>query len=74
MPMMKEASCWSIRNGETTRFWRHPWIENGLILEDYLIKEITKEERSLLCLTGLRKELSGIGKGLKSSSLMTSSC
>ncbi|CAI0456412.1 unnamed protein product [Linum tenue] len=45
MPLMKEASCWSIRDGETTCFWKHPWLDCGVILEDHLSRDITTEER-----------------------------
>ncbi|CAL1389524.1 unnamed protein product [Linum trigynum] len=43
---MKQATQWSVRNGETTRFWTHSWVENGLILEDFTLKELTEEELS----------------------------
>ncbi|CAL1376365.1 unnamed protein product [Linum trigynum] len=39
MPLMKSATSWSIRNGRTTSFWNHPWLEHDLLLKDHLLQD-----------------------------------
>ncbi|CAL1384527.1 unnamed protein product [Linum trigynum] len=46
MPLMKSGCCWSIRNGESTSFWSHPWIDCDLKLEDFLLDDLTPTERN----------------------------
>ncbi|CAL1399429.1 unnamed protein product [Linum trigynum] len=45
MPLMKSGCCWSIRNGETTSFWTHPWLDTGITLDSYLMQDIPDSER-----------------------------
>ncbi|CAI0421841.1 unnamed protein product [Linum tenue] len=44
MPFMKKATLWSLRDGETTGFWTHPWISCELILKEHALKALTEEE------------------------------
>ncbi|CAL1406269.1 unnamed protein product [Linum trigynum] len=37
MPIMKSATVWSVRNGNTTAFWSHPWTDYDVLLSDFLI-------------------------------------
>ncbi|CAL1413103.1 unnamed protein product [Linum trigynum] len=46
MPLMQSAASWSVRDGTTTSFWRHPWIDYGVILEDSLLKDIPETDRA----------------------------
>ncbi|CAI0547898.1 unnamed protein product [Linum tenue] len=43
---MKEASCWSIRDGRDTSFWNQPWLDCGVLLSDHLLQDINEEESS----------------------------
>ncbi|CAL1388501.1 unnamed protein product [Linum trigynum] len=45
MIIMKSETCWSVRNGRSTSFWCHPWINEETILEDFLFTNISAEER-----------------------------
>ncbi|CAI0626807.1 unnamed protein product [Linum tenue] len=44
-PMMQQATVWSIRDGRTTEFWNHPWIDHETILGEHCLRELTEEER-----------------------------
>ncbi|CAL1356638.1 unnamed protein product [Linum trigynum] len=39
IPLMKSAAVWSIRNGKTTSFWHHPWLEHDLFLKDNTLQD-----------------------------------
>ncbi|CAI0401130.1 unnamed protein product [Linum tenue] len=42
---MKSATSWSIRDGRSTGFWTHPWLDNNIILEEYLLADLSEEDR-----------------------------
>ncbi|CAL1376363.1 unnamed protein product [Linum trigynum] len=45
MNKMKEATCWSVRDGRTTMFWSQPWIECDLRLEEFALVDTSNYER-----------------------------
>ncbi|CAL1366122.1 unnamed protein product [Linum trigynum] len=44
-PLMQRATVWSIRDGRTTDFWNHPWIDQDTLLKDFSLRSLTDDER-----------------------------
>ncbi|CAI0543162.1 unnamed protein product [Linum tenue] len=44
-PLMQKATVWSIRDGQTTEFWNHPWIDQDTILEKHCLRTLTDDEK-----------------------------
>ncbi|CAL1398235.1 unnamed protein product [Linum trigynum] len=44
MRLMREATCWSIRDGRNTLFWKQPWIDHSTILADFATTDINEED------------------------------
>ncbi|CAL1392323.1 unnamed protein product [Linum trigynum] len=49
MPLMKSVTCWSIKNGRTTTFWNHPWLDHDIILIDHIMQtaDLQQEDSSV---------------------------
>ncbi|CAL1412293.1 unnamed protein product [Linum trigynum] len=56
MPMMKQATAWSISDGASTGFWTHPWIDHDIILADFLKQDINDQEMNSAVADWVTKE------------------